>query len=136
VDEFDLPYLTKMLANNSANIKSFLMNSDFIVGIGNIYASEILFSTRIHPLTLACKIPHNKLPLLLKNIKSILIEAINLGGSSIQNFVNPEGNKGHFAGTFAVYARHKQNCITCNSIIEKIIIAQRSTFFCPQCQAL
>ena len=135
-EEFDLQYLTKLLEGSSANIKSFLMNSDFIVGIGNIYASEILFSTKIHPLTVASKIAKDKLPLLLANIKSTLIEAINLGGSSIQNFVNPEGNKGHFAGTFAVYARHKQNCITCGSIIEKIIIAQRSTFFCPKCQLL
>jgi formamidopyrimidine-DNA glycosylase len=133
---FDLQALRQMLEVSSANIKSFLMNSDFIVGIGNIYASEILFAAKIHPLTLASKIPQNKLPLLLASIKSVLIEAINLGGSSIQNFVNPEGNKGHFSGAFAVYARHKQNCVSCGSVIEKIIIVQRSTFFCPKCQML
>jgi formamidopyrimidine-DNA glycosylase len=73
---------------------------------------------------------------LLENIKSILLEAIKMGGSSIQNFINPNGHKGEFGGAFKVYGRHKQPCYDCSNLIEKCIIQQRSTFFCPTCQIL
>lgn len=131
---FDI--LSSMLVKSKLNIKSFLMNSAFIVGIGNIYANEILFESNIHPLQLVYKLCNNNIVVLLNNIKLVLLKAINLGGSSIQNFVTPYGDKGNFNTGFKVYARDKKNCFVCSNIIEKIIIQQRSTFFCPTCQVL
>jgi formamidopyrimidine-DNA glycosylase len=135
-DQLDVDKLSQLLSGSRLCIKKFLMNSNYIVGIGNIYASEILFLTKIHPLQICTQIPAPKIEELLTNIKLVLKNAIYLGGSSIKNFVNPEGDKGNFGGAFQVYGRHKQACYNCQNMIEKLIIQQRSTFFCSNCQVL
>jgi formamidopyrimidine-DNA glycosylase len=135
-DDFNFDLLYKILSNSKLGIKKLLMDSSFIVGIGNIYASEILFKTKIHPMQISSEVPKSMIPELLLNIKEILHNAIHMGGSSIKNFVNPEGNKGDFSGKFQVYGRFGSACIDCEGKIEKLIIQQRSTFFCPKCQML
>jgi formamidopyrimidine-DNA glycosylase len=110
-EQFNTDILYAMLQKSKTGIKKFLMDGSFIVGIGNIYASEVLFKTKIHPLSITQNISYNVARKLLINIKNILHDAIALGGSSIKNFVNPDGNKGHFAGSFQVYSRHNQNCL-------------------------
>jgi formamidopyrimidine-DNA glycosylase len=134
-EELDVNLLYSMLQKSKMNIKKFLMDGSFIVGIGNIYACEILFDAKIHPLSTTQNISYSAAAKLLGSIKDILCCAIALGGSSIKNFVDPEGNKGHFAGSFQVYSRQNKQCFICSNIIEKIINAGRSTFFCPTCQA-
>ena len=126
--------LRSMLGSVRLGMKNFLMDSKFIVGIGNIYANEILFASTIHPLTTTNDLDEIKTHILLASIKQILQQAINLGGSSIENFVTPDGQKGHFSNHFKVYGKHNSACTICGNIIEKIIIQQRSTFFCPFCQ--
>ena len=133
-DELNLSVLQLMLNNSKLGMKSFLMSNEIIVGIGNIYANEILFATRIHPLTMAADICQERVQKLLHNIKQVLLSAINLGGSSIQNFVSPYGDKGRFSNSFKVYGRSNAPCDICSGMIEKIIIQQRSSFFCPLCQ--
>lgn len=133
-EQLNVDTLYQMLQESKIGIKKFLMMGSFIVGIGNIYACEILFNAKIHPLSMTQNISYSITQELLKSIKDILHDAIALGGSSIKNFVDPDGNKGHFAGNFQVYSRHQQHCFTCNNLVEKIIIAGRSTFFCPLCQ--
>ena len=115
-------------------VKNFLMNNAFIVGIGNIYASEILFRSKIHPLTLASSLNQQQALVLLTNIKLVLQEAIISGGSTIRNFAHPSGERGNFASDFCVYGRHDKQCCICGQIIQKLVLAGRSTFFCPSCQ--
>ena len=111
------------------------MNQRVVVGIGNIYAAEALFLSKIHPLSSANKIPKKKYETLVKNIKQVLSKAISMGGSTIKDFVNAEGKPGYFTQELLVYKKkycpiHKKN------LIKNIKISGRSSFFCDKCQKL
>jgi formamidopyrimidine-DNA glycosylase len=133
-DELNIASLTAILANSKLPMKKLLMQNEHIVGIGNIYASEILFASKIAPTTLSCSLHPLQIADLLQNIKIVLLKAIDLGGSSIRNFVVPTNHKGGFSSCFNVYGRWKKPCYICQTPIEKSTIAGRSTFFCPNCQ--
>lgn len=133
-EQLTLESLTTLLSSCKLLIKKFLMQNEYIVGIGNIYASEILFASKIAPTTLACDLTAMQRANLLKNIKLVLLKAIDFGGSSIRNFVVPNNHKGGFSSCFNVYGRWKKPCHICQSLIEKSTIAGRSSFFCPNCQ--
>ena len=134
--KFNLDYFQNFIKKKNKNIKNLLIDQKFVLGIGNIYASEILFLSKINP--------NKKIKLLNKkdcneiiiNSKKILINAIRQGGSSIRDFKNTDGNKGSFQDNFKVYQREGLNCkrIKCRGKITKKVINNRSTFFCNFCQ--
>ncbi len=134
-EKFNGEYFYQVIKNSSAPIKSALMNQHHVVGIGNIYANEILFDAGIRP-TKKCRALTIKETLKIEmSTKKILQRAIKVGGTTLQDFFQPDGNKGYFKIELAVYDRAEQNCIRCNKQkIKRIVQAQRATFFCRDCQ--
>lgn len=131
---FSTNYLKAALKNRKSAIKLAIMDSHIVVGVGNIYASEALFRTGIHPETLAGKVSKPKLEKLIASIKQVLAEAITSGGSTLRDYVRSSGDIGYFQHRFAVYGREGEPCVTCKTSITKIVQAKRSTFFCKKCQ--
>ena len=133
---FDLKYLLKYFLNKKKDIKSFLIDQKFVSGIGNIYASEILFLSKINPTTYAMKLSKEECKKIITFSKSVLNKAIQRGGSSIRDFKNTSGEIGNFQKEFKVYQRENLNCprSKCTGKIKKIFISNRSTFFCNTCQ--
>ena len=133
---FNFKYLSKYFFNKKRDIKSFLIDQRFVSGIGNIYASEILFLSKIKPTRSAMKLSEKDCKKIISFSKSVLKKAILKGGSSIRNFKNTQGKKGNFQKEFKVYQRENQNCLRnkCTGKIKKIFISNRSTFFCNTCQ--
>ena len=133
---FNLKYLLKYFFNKKKDIKSFLIDQKFVSGIGNIYASEILFLCKINPTMHAMKLSKEDCRKIIFFSKSVLNKAIKKGGSSIRDFKNTEGQKGSFQDNFKVYQREGLNCKrpSCKGTVIKILIANRSSFFCNRCQ--
>ena len=133
---FNLKYIQNKFFNKKKNIKNFLLDQNFVSGIGNIYANEILFYSKINPLKLAKKINYKEINKIAKYSKFVLNFAINYGGSSIKNFKNMNGSSGLFQNQFKVYDKENKNCSrkNCKGKISKIFISNRSTFFCNLCQ--
>jgi formamidopyrimidine-DNA glycosylase len=133
---FNLKYLLKYFLNKKKDIKSFLLDQKFVSGIGNIYASEILFLSKINPTTHAMKLSKEDCKKIISFSKSVLNKAIKKGGSSIRDFKNTSGETGNFQKEFKVYQRESLNCLRskCEGKIKKIFISNRSTFFCNTCQ--
>ena len=133
---FNLKYLLKYFFNKKKDIKSFLIDQKFVSGIGNIYASEILFLCKINPTMHAMKLSKEDCRKIIFFSKSVLNKAIKKGGSSIRDFKNTDGQKGSFQDNFKVYQREGLNCKrpSCKGKVIKILIANRSSFFCNRCQ--
>ena len=134
--EFNATYLFKALKGRSANIKSIIMNQFIVVGVGNIYASESLYKAKIRPGRQAKSLSLTECVLLAKSIKKVLKRSIKLGGSSINDYSLVDGNLGFFQREFEVYGKEGKICRkkTCHSKILRIVIAQRSSFYCSKCQ--
>ena len=122
-------------------IKTTILNQKVVVGVGNIYACEALFMSRISPLRPAGEVagPDGASPparLLVQSIKSVLATAIEAGGSTLKDFQDVEGNAGYFAHQFQVYGREGERCVRqgCGSTIVRLVQSSRSTFHCPACQ--
>lgn len=135
-DDFSAAYLASLCRKRATPIKTLLMNQQVIVGIGNIYACEALFQAKTHPLQAAKTLQPEQIQALHKAIVEQLTRAIRQGGSTLRDFVNPDGNPGYFAQTLAVYGREGLTCPRCHSTIENLKIAGRSSFYCPTCQPL
>tara|TARA_B100000953_G_scaffold132321_1_gene109266 strand:- start:217 stop:855 length:639 start_codon:yes stop_codon:yes gene_type:complete len=135
-DDFNIKYLKKNLKNKKKNIKNLLLDQKFVSGIGNIYANEILFYSKINPKKKALKINYKEINQLLKFSKKVLNLAIKFGGSSIKDFMNTKGSMGEFQKEFKVYEKDNEKCPRkkCSGKIIKIFISNRSTFFCNSCQ--
>jgi formamidopyrimidine-DNA glycosylase len=133
---FDLKYLLKYFLNKKKDIKSFLLDQKFVSGIGNIYASEILFFCKINPTILAMKLSKKDCKNIISYSKKVLNKAIKKGGSSIRDFRDTSGKSGNFQKEFKVYQRENLNCLRskCEGKIKKIFTSNRSTFFCNICQ--
>ncbi len=133
---FNLNYFKNFIRGKNRKIKDLIIDQNFVSGIGNIYASEILFVSKINPNKKIKFINEKECSQIIKNSKSILLKAINKGGSSIRDFKNADGFKGSFQSSFKVYQREGLNCKrkSCEGIIIKKVIANRSTFFCNSCQ--
>lgn len=133
-DEFNGIWLHQQLRNKSAAIKNVIMDSHLVVGVGNIYASESLFRSGIHPATVANKVSKARCERLVKEIKATLNDALLAGGSSLRDFFGADGNPGYFQQEYFVYGRTGQPCKICHTPVKTIRLGQRSTFFCPYCQ--
>ncbi len=133
-DAFNGNYFYEKTRNRKVAIKSFIMNSQVVVGAGNIYANESLFMSGIHPQTQANLLTRKQCDLLVENIKSVLIAAIKQGGTTLKDFLSPDGKPGYFVQQLKVYGQAGKACPTCNSSIERIMLNQRATYFCPLCQ--
>jgi formamidopyrimidine-DNA glycosylase len=133
-DEFDFSHLKEKLRGKKMNIKTTMMDNQIVVGVGNIYINESLFDSGISPLREASSLTDSEIRKLLQAIKKILAKAIELGGSSISDYVNSQGKKGDFQSGFKVYGRALEKCLHCKSTLQKIVQSGRSSFFCPTCQ--
>ena len=134
--KFDQKYVHSFLKKKRRNIKNFLLNQNFVSGIGNIYASEILFLSKIVPTKKGNLFKEKDCKKIIINSRKVLINAINKGGSSIRDFKNTSGKQGSFQKDFKVYDREGLNCkrSNCRGIIQKKNISNRATFFCDSCQ--
>jgi formamidopyrimidine-DNA glycosylase len=134
--KFNHKYVHSFFKNKEKNIKNFLIDQSFVSGIGNIYASEILFLSNIHPAKKVKFLKERDCKKIVINAKKILSDAIKKGGSSIRDFKNISGLKGGFQNEFKVYQQEGVQCksIGCTDFIKKKIISNRSTFFCDSCQ--
>jgi len=132
--EFNGDYLHHSGQGKAAAVKSFIMDSHLVVGVGNIYANESLFRAGIDPRRAAGKIGLKRYDKLAKVIVEVLNLAITQGGTTLRDFVNASGKPGYFQQTLAVYGREGEPCLLCGSPIRSVRLAQRSTFYCPRCQ--
>jgi formamidopyrimidine-DNA glycosylase len=131
---FESEYFFKALKSHVSAIKPLLMAGKVVVGVGNIYASEALFMAAIRPTLPAHRISKPRAERLRLAIIEVLTRAVKLGGSSLRDFSNADGQSGYFQLQTHVYDRQGQACKTCQTPIKVIRQAQRSTFYCPTCQ--
>lgn len=117
-------------------IKSVIMEQQVVVGVGNIYATESLYLSGIHPATPAHQVSYEQIITLVDHIKVILEKAIALGGSTLRDFTVASGQTGYFQQTLNVYGRQGENCTNCNSILENIKLNGRASVYCPYCQPI
>lgn len=131
-----LDFKTQLLKKSQGKIKTVLMNSNIIAGIGNIYSDEILWKSFIHPERIVSKISDKEFQILYKNTKELLKKGIILGGDSMSDYRNPYGEKGQFQLHHKVYGRKNEKCLRtkCNNLIERKVINGRSSHFCKKCQ--
>jgi formamidopyrimidine-DNA glycosylase len=122
------------LASRSTKLKALLLNQEFLRGLGNIYADEALFRARLHPERSAASVSARKARDLHAVIQSVLREAIAAGGTSINNYVDSNGSRGYFQLHTQVYGKTGKPCARCATRLRRILVAQRSTHFCPRCQ--
>lgn len=134
-EDFDAARFHAGLKARRAPIKQVLLAGDVVVGVGNIYASEVLFLAGIRPTVRASKLSRIRTDRLHAAIREVLARAVERGGSTLRDFSNAFGETGHFQLEAAVYGRAAQPCGRCGTPIRLIRQGQRSTFFCPKCQA-
>ena len=115
-------------------IKSFIMDARNVVGVGNIYACESLFRAGIRPGRAAGRLTRSECSRLATEIKHVLSDAIQAGGTTLRDFTDSDGSPGYFSQSLYVYGRESEPCLCCGSMIKRRIIGQRSTFYCPACQ--
>lgn len=131
---FTPDYFAQALAKRSGAIKQVLLSGDVVVGVGNIYASEALFMAGIRPTRSANRISTLRVGKLHNAIRVVLARAIELGGSSLRDFKNTNGEHGLFQANSQVYGRAAEPCTHCQTPIQRIVQGQRATYFCPRCQ--
>lgn len=127
-------YLYKIIKDRTANIKAVLLNNKIISGIGNIYACEILWDTRINPRRKAKRLSKKQCNKIINSAKEILTRAINSGGTTLKDYFNADLQSGYFKIELKAYDREGEGCKRCSGKIKRIVQANRSTFFCSKCQ--
>jgi formamidopyrimidine-DNA glycosylase len=131
---FNIEYLAAKSKHRKKTIKQHIMDNHIVVGVGNIYACEALFMAGIHPQREAGKISKARLNKLLEKIQQVLQRSINQGGTTLKDFIQSDGQPGYFKQQLNVYDREEQPCRECEKPIKRVILSQRSTFYCPKCQ--
>jgi formamidopyrimidine-DNA glycosylase len=131
---FTAARLKERLAKRSAKLKTLLLDQSFIAGVGNIYADEALWRARLHPLRAADTLTDDEIRRLHRSLRQVLRQGIANRGSSFSDYVGADGEPGANAERLAVYRRTDQPCYRCGRPIRRIVVGQRSTHFCPQCQ--
>ncbi|MEJ2688528.1 MAG: bifunctional DNA-formamidopyrimidine glycosylase/DNA-(apurinic or apyrimidinic site) lyase [Deltaproteobacteria bacterium] len=132
--EFSAAYLQHKAARKSRPVKNFLMDARVVVGIGNIYANEILFAAKTDPRTAVSRIKQGEWQKIVRETRRILNRAIEQGGTSIINFVQFSGTSGYFQNELLVYGREDQPCPRCRRPLQRSVMAGRATFYCKHCQ--
>ena len=132
--ELTIEYLQNNFKKRVINIKNALIDQKIIAGIGNIYASEILYKAKINPLRKVNSLSQNDLNSIITYTKIILKKSIDVGGTTIRDHMQPDGSLGYFKQKLQVYGKTNEKCKTCNSFIVKEVISNRSTFICRHCQ--
>ena len=132
--ELTTEYLQNNFKKRVINIKNALIDQKIIAGIGNIYASEILYKAKINPLRKVNSLSQNDLNYIITFTKIILKKSIDVGGTTIRDHMQPDGSLGYFKQKLQVYGKVNEKCKTCNSFIVKEVISNRSTFICKYCQ--
>lgn len=126
-------FVVAMRAKKTA-VKQVLLSGSLVVGVGNIYACEVLLLAGIHPATPASKVAHYRLRRLHGAIQTVLAAAVAAGGSTLRDFSNAHGDAGHFQVQARVYGREGLPCLACATPVQRMVQGQRSTYYCPQCQ--
>lgn len=132
--EFSAAYLWKLSRGRKAAIKIFLMDQRVVAGVGNIYASEILFRARVRPARRAGRVTRAEFDRIATITAEVLREAIGSRGTTFRSYRDSQGQPGGFARKLRVYDREGQPCLECATPIRSIVIGQRSSFYCPHCQ--
>lgn len=133
-ENFHIDYLFKKSRSRNTPVKTFIMDSKVVVGVGNIYANESLFLAGINPKRSAGKISKPRYEKLLQCIQQVLQRAIVVGGTTLRDFTGSDGEPGYFAQSLHVYGRSGEPCDQCKSTLKEIRQGQRSTVYCPKCQ--
>lgn len=134
--EFTAEYLISKLKTKKKNIKNSLLDQTVVAGLGNIYVDEVLWQSKIHPLSVANKIPQDKIKLLHDNINTEITNAIKLHGTTVHTYLDANGQIGGFQEYLQVYGHAGEKCAICGTILEKIKVSGRGTTFCPKCQVM
>lgn len=134
--DFNPDYLYQQSRHKTVAIKNFIMNNAIVVGVGNIYACESLFLAGLHPELATQNLKRTQCERLVTVIKAVLTKAILQGGTTLKDFIQPDGKPGYFAQVLQVYGRKGESCNDCGSTIQAKVIGQRNSFFCPTCQKL
>ena len=134
--DFILEDMQEFLTRRTKAIKGVLLDQEIVVGIGNIYADEILHRAQIHPITPANTLTEDEEIRLHETIIQVMDEAVQSGGTTIRSYANAFGDVGNFQDKLQVYGRDGENCLTCGTEIQKMKVAGRGTHYCPVCQAL
>lgn len=132
--EFTPDVLKEAFQKTTRTIKAALLDQSIVVGLGNIYVDEALFRARIHPTTKASRLSKQKIKKLHDEIILTLQEAVDKGGSTVRTYVNSQGDMGMFQLEHYVYGKKGEPCKVCGTTIEKTVVAQRGTHYCPKCQ--
>jgi formamidopyrimidine-DNA glycosylase len=134
LDDFSFNYLYQASRKRSQAVKTFIMDSRIVVGVGNIYANEALFRSGIHPLKAAGKVTKTQYENLVNEIKFVLQAAIERGGTTLRDFVGGDGKPGYFAQELNVYGRGGKACKACGKTLIEKRLGQRTTVYCTRCQ--
>jgi formamidopyrimidine-DNA glycosylase len=135
-DDFGLDDLRCLLRRRTGRLKPLLLNQQFLAGLGNIYADEVLFTARLHPLRKADSLTCDEEARLYEAIRAVLRQAVAGQGTTLDDggYTDAQGQAGAYQEQIAVYGRKGQPCLRCQTSIERIVIGARSTYFCPRCQ--
>jgi len=134
--EIGLDEFKSRIKARKTGIKALLLNQTFLAGLGNIYVDETLFAARVHPLAPAWRLSAHRVTAIHRHMREILAAAIGLGGSSISDYVNAQGQRGFFQLEHQAYGRAGKPCTVCGTPIRKTTVVQRGTHYCPRCQRL
>jgi len=132
--ELTLNRLKEIIRSRRTSIKALLLNQQIIAGLGNIYVDEILFRAGVRPVRISNSLKAKEIEKIYKAIKPILKKAIKARGTTFNNYVDANGNRGKFVNMLKVYGRAGKKCKKCASIIKKLKVAGRGTHYCPNCQ--
>jgi formamidopyrimidine-DNA glycosylase len=134
LDGFNADYLIRLARGRSAPVKNFLMDGRVVVGVGNIYAVEALFRAGIRPMRPAGRVTRAEYGQLVRAVRAVLNDAIAAGGTTFRDFLDSNGEPGYFVQKLFVYDRAGQPCRRCETPIKRLVIGQRSSYYCPNCQ--
>lgn len=133
-DDFSGDYLFERSRGRSAPVKAFLMDQKIVVGVGNIYVAEALFTARVSPLREAGKVSRERYDAIAQAVRDILGDAIARGGTTLRDFISPDGAPGYFEQELSVYGRGGKPCPRCGRLLKQAMVAQRATVWCGHCQ--
>ena len=133
-EDFDGDHLFARSRGRSAPVKAFLMDQRIVVGVGNIYATEALFAAGIHPNRAAGRVSRGRYRALATQVRAVLAHAIERGGTTLRDFISPDGMPGYFEQELAAYGRGGEPCPRCGTRLQQASIGQRASVWCPRCQ--